>query len=181
MSDLYTPTYVPSGKEKAVFHTNKGDITIQLAGKDAPIHVANFIELAESGFYNDLKFHRYEPNFVIQGGCPHTRKYTSEELARGAQDVSKGVPGTGGPGHRIKGEWTSNPNNVHKDGTLAMARSQAPDSAGSQFYFCLGAQSFLDGGYTVFGDPLDEESLKVIHTLSKGDVIESVEIIDKKA
>ena len=179
MSDLYTPEYKPTGDEKAVFHTNKGDITVQLAGKDAPIHVGNFIELAESGFYNGLKFHRHEPNFVIQGGCPNTREYTSEELARGAQDRSKGIPGTGGPGHNIKGEWTTNPNNKHKDGTLAMARSQAPDSAGSQFYFCLGAQSFLDSNYTVFGDPFDEESLKVIHSLGKGDVIESVEITDK--
>ncbi len=181
MFNLYTPEYVPTGEEKAIFHTNKGDITVQLAGKDAPIHVGNFIELAESGFYNGLKFHRYEPNFVIQGGCPNSREYTSEELARGVQDYSRGMPGTGGPGHSIKGEWRTNPNNVHKDGTLAMARSQAPDSAGSQFYFCLGAQSFLDGNYTVFGDPVDEESLQVIHTLAKGDVIESIEIIGKAA
>lgn len=180
MSELYTPTYVPTGTEKAIFHTNKGDITVQLAGTDAPLHVGNFIELAEQGFYNNLKFHRYEPNFVIQGGCPNSRDYSSEELARGMQDRERGIPGTGGPGHRIKGEFGTNPNNKHKDGTLAMARSQSPDSAGSQFYFCLGAQSFLDSGYTVFGDPVDEESLKVIHTLAKGDVIESVEIIGKE-
>ncbi|MDR1358575.1 MAG: peptidylprolyl isomerase [Coriobacteriales bacterium] len=181
MTTLYTPEYLPTGEEKAVFHTNKGDITIQLAGKDAPIHVANFVELAQKGFYDGLKFHRYEPNFVIQGGCPNSREYSSEELARGVQDHARGVPGTGGPGHTIKGEWKTNPHNKHKDGTLAMARSQAPDSAGSQFYFCLGPQSFLDSNYTVFGDPLDEESLAVIHSLGKGDVIESVEIIDKAA
>lgn len=179
MSDLYTPEYVPTGEEKAIFHTNKGDIKVQLAGKDAPIHVGNFIELVNSGFYNGLKFHRHEPNFVIQGGCPNSREYSSEELARGAADHKRGIPGTGGPGHNIKGEWKTNPNNKHQDGTLAMARSQAPDSAGSQFYFCLGPQSFLDANYTVFGDALDDESLKVIHSLGKGDVIESVEILDK--
>jgi peptidyl-prolyl cis-trans isomerase B (cyclophilin B) len=181
MSDLHTPEYVPTGEEQAVFHTNKGDITVNLAGKDAPIHVGNFIELAEQGFYKDLKFHRYEPGFVIQGGCPHSREYTSEELARGVQDHRRGIPGTGGPGHHIKGEWLTNPNNKHKDGTLAMARSQSPDSAGSQFYFCLGPQSFLDPNYTVFGDPVDDESLRVIHSLAKGDVIESIDIIGKAA
>ncbi len=62
-----------------------------------------------------------------------------------------------------------------------MARSQMPDSAGSQFYFCLGPQSFLDANYTVFGNPANDESLKVIHTLAKGDVIESIEIINKEA
>ncbi|MCL2530384.1 MAG: peptidylprolyl isomerase [Coriobacteriia bacterium] len=178
MSTLYTPEYVPTGQEKAVFHTNKGDITVQLAGKDAPIHVGNFIELARQGFYNNLKFHRYEPGFVVQGGCPNSREYSSEELAQGRQDRSRGIPGTGGPGYNIKGEWRTNPNNKHKDGTLAMARSQMPDSAGSQFYFCLGPQSFLDANYTVFGDSLNDESLSVIHTLALGDVIESVEIID---
>ena len=173
---LYTPEYIPTGEEKAIFHTNKGDITVLLAGKDAPIHVGNFIELAEKGFYDGLKFHRYEPRFVIQGGCPHSRNYSSQELLWDDRDPSRGIPGTGGPGYGIKGEWTTNPNNIHRDGTLAMARSQMPDSAGSQFYFCLGRQAFLDSGYTVFGDPVDEESIKVIHTLAKGDVIESIEI-----
>jgi peptidyl-prolyl cis-trans isomerase B (cyclophilin B) len=152
-----------------------------LAGTDAPLHVGNFIELAEGGFYDGLKFHRHEPNFVIQGGCPHSRNYTSEELVHGAANPSKGIPGTGGPGHCIRGEWTVNPNNFHEDGTLAMARSQAPDSAGSQFYFCLGRQAFLNANYTVFGQPVDEESLRVIHSLVKGDVIESIEILNKVA
>ena len=181
MSDIYTPKYIPTGAEQAVIHTNKGSITVQLAGKDAPLHVGNFIELAENGFYDGLKFHRHEPNFVIQGGCPNSREYSSEELLSGAQDFQRGIPGTGGPGYCIKGEWTTNPNNKHKDGTLAMARSQAPDSAGSQFYFCLGQQSFLDPNYTVFGDTVNDESLKVIHSLTKGDVIESIEITGKSA
>ena len=82
--------------------------------------------------------------------------------------------GTGGPGYTIKQEYTTNPNNKHLDGTLAMARSQDPDSAGSQFYFCLGAQPFLDSGYTVFGQTI--EGLDVIGQLRVGDVIEHIEI-----
>ncbi len=173
MSDLYTPSYVPTGEEIAVVDTSKGVIRVQLAGKDAPIHVGNFVELANQGFYDGLKFHRYVPDFVIQGGCPYTRDMSPEEVASGRRGPS-GQPGTGGPGHQIKGEWATNPHNEHNDGTLAMARSQAPDSAGSQFYFCLGPQPFLDSNYTVFGDTI--EGLDVIHNLRAGDVINSITI-----
>mgnify|MGYP004479880609 FL=1 len=154
-SDLYTPEYKPTGDEIAVFTTNKGTIRVQLAGKDAPIHVGNFVELAQKGFYDGLTFHRYVPNFVIQGGDP------------------KGN-GTGGPGYRIQQEFTTNPNNSHEDGALAMARSSNPDSAGSQFYFCLGAQHFLDPNYTVFGQTL--EGFDTIAALRQGDTIESIVI-----
>ena len=140
MSDLYTPTYQPNGTEQAVFHTNKGDIRVQLAGKDAPVHGGNFVELSRAGFYNGTRFHRLEPGCVVQGGCQHSKQYSREELRQGVQDGARGIPGTGGPGYRINGEWQSNPRNSHQDGTLAMARSQAADSAGSQFYFCLGPQ-----------------------------------------
>jgi peptidyl-prolyl cis-trans isomerase B (cyclophilin B) len=170
---LYTPEYQPTGEEIAVIETSKGTIRVRLAGSDAPIHVANFVELAEKGFYDGLKFHRHEPGFVIQGGCPNTRTLTPDEV-RAGKPGPDGPAGTGNPGYSIKGEWTVNPHNQHRDGTLAMARSQMPDSAGSQFYFCLGAQPFLDSGYTVFGDALDEESLGVIHSLAKGDEIHSV-------
>ena len=152
---LYTPEYQPNGNEIAVITTNKGVIRVQLHGEDAPIHVGNFVELAQKGFYDGLTFHRYVANFVIQGGDPAGN-------------------GTGGPGYSIKGEWTTNPNNKHLDGTLAMARSRMPDSAGSQFYFCLGPQPFLDTDYTVFGDTL--EGLDVIHSLRQGDVMESIVI-----
>ena len=154
-SDLYTPEYKPTGDEIAVFTTNKGTIRVQLAGKDAPIHVGNFVELAQKGFYDGLTFHRYVPNFVIQGGDP------------------KGN-GTGGPGYRIKEEFTSNPRNSHDDGALAMARSSDLNSAGSQFYFCLGAQHFLDPNYTVFGQTL--EGFDTIAALRQGDTIESIVI-----
>ena len=82
--------------------------------------------------------------------------------------------GTGNPGYSIKEEFTTNPNNSHEDGALAMARSMDPNSAGSQFYLCLGAQPMLDSGYTVFGQTID--GMDVIGQLRVGDVIESVEI-----
>ncbi len=169
---LYTPKYKPTGQEIAVIKTSKGTIRVQLAGNDAPIHVGNFVELATKGYYDGLKFHRYVEGFVIQGGCPNTRDLTSEQVASGAS--SDPMPGTGGPGYSIKEEFSTNPNNVHKDGTLAMARSANPNSAGSQFYFCLGAQPFLDSGYTVFGDTI--EGLDVIWNLRAGDTIDSIEI-----
>ncbi|MDD7369289.1 MAG: peptidylprolyl isomerase [Berryella intestinalis] len=170
---LYTPEYQPTGEEVAVVVTSQGTIRVQLAGKDAPIHVGNFVELAQKGFYDDLKFHRYVPGFVIQGGDPKTREHSGEDVARLAGNPFAGL-GTGGPGYCIKGEFSTNPNNSHEDGALAMARSQDPDSAGSQFYFCLGAQHMLDSGYTVFGQTI--EGKDVIGKLRAGDVIESITI-----
>ena len=170
---LYTPEYKPNGNEIADIKTSKGTIRVKLAGEDAPIHVGNFVDLANKGFYDNVKFHRYVPGFVIQGGDPLTRDFTSEEVIEG---VNSGMSrfGTGGPGYSIKEEFTTNPNNVHKDGALAMARSQNPNSAGSQFYFCLGPQPMLDDGYTVFGETIDGKD--VIDQLRVGDVIESVTI-----
>ena len=170
---LYTPEYVPNGNEIAVITTSKGVIRVQLAGNDAPIHVGNFVELAQKGFYDNLKFHRYVEDFVIQGGCPNTRPLDSAQVAEAAGNPFAGL-GTGGPGYTIKEEFTTNPNNSHEDGALAMARSQHPDSAGSQFYFCLGAQHFLDPNYTVFGQTI--EGMDVIEQLRVGDVIENIVI-----
>ena len=170
---LYTPTYKVVGDEVAVFTTRKGTIRARLDGAGAPIHVANFCELAESGFYDDLKFHRYVPGFVIQGGCPNTRSMAPADVAAGKAGED-GMPGTGGPGYRIRQEFSTNPRNSHEDGALAMARSQNPDSAGSQFYFCLGPQHMLDSGYTVFGQTI--EGKDVIDNLRAGDVIESIRI-----
>ena len=149
---LYTPSYKPNGTEIAVFTTSKGKIRVLLMGNDAPIHVGNFVELAKQGFYDGLTFHRYVPQFVIQGGDPLGN-------------------GTGGPGYMIKEEFSTNPNNSHDAGALAMARSADPNSAGSQFYFCLGPQHGLDRGYTVFGQTI--EGYDVITKLRAGDIIES--------
>ncbi len=172
-SGLYTPKYIPSGDEIAVITTSQGVIRAQLAGKDAPITVGNFIELAQKGFYDGTRFHRYEPNFVIQGGDPNTKGVTDEAFAAAVESGQSGY-GTGGPGYFIKGEYTTNPNNHHLDGALGMARSQSPDSGGSQFYFCIGDQSFLDPNYTVFGQTL--EGKDVIAKLRAGDTIDSIVI-----
>jgi peptidyl-prolyl cis-trans isomerase B (cyclophilin B) len=155
---LYTPTYKPNGNEIAVITTPKGVIKFEFYAEDAPNHVAAFIELAQKGFYDGTKFHRVEPGFVIQGGDPLSK--TDDPMV-----------GTGGPGYRLAAEFNSRP---HLDGTVAMARSQDPDSAGSQFYICLGAQSFLDGNYTVFGQVV--EGMDVVRAITVGDVMESVTI-----
>ena len=175
---LYTPEYKPNGNEIAVLTTSKGTIRVQLAGNDAPIHVGNFVELSQKGYYDGLKFHRYVPGFVIQGGCPNTREMSPADVAAGKPGPF-GQPGTGGPGYRIKHEYDTNPRNSHVDGALAMARSAAPDSAGSQFYFCLGPQHGLDSGYTVFGTCV--EGFDVISELRAGDVINSVRIEHDRA
>ena len=179
---LYTPKYVPNGKEIAVIKTNKGTIRVRLYGKDAPINTANFIELARKGFYNRVRFHRLEPGFVLQGGDPQTKKLSKQQVINLVTRQNKGqyaqgepMVGTGGPGYVVKGEF--DPNNIvhkHVDGTLAAARTDDPDSAGSQFYFALAPIPALDGSYTVFGDTI--QGLKVVHALGVGDVIESITI-----
>ena len=170
---LHTPAYQLAGDEYATIETSKGTIRVKFDCAGAPIHVANFCELATMGFYDGLKFHRYVPGFVIQGGCPNTRDMTPEQVASG-QPGPDGMPGTGGPGWNIKEEYSTNPNNSHVDGALAMARSMDPDSAGSQFYFCLGPQHGLDSGYTVFGTTV--EGLDVISQLRAGDEIRRITI-----
>lgn len=170
---LHTPEYQLAGDEVAVIETTQGTIRVRLDCTGAPIHAANFCELSVMGFYDGLKFHRYVPGFVIQGGCPNTRDMTREQVAAGVPGPD-GQPGTGGPGWCIKEEFSTNPRNSHEDGALAMARSAMPNSAGSQFYFCLGPQHNLDSGYTVFGSTL--EGKDVIARLRAGDEILHVEI-----
>jgi len=132
--------------------TPHGDIVFRFCPDDAPLHCAAFMKLADDGFYNGLKFHRVEPGFVVQGGDP------------------KG-DGTGGPGYTLKAEFNSRP---HVRGTVAMARSSSPDSAGSQFYICLGDARFLDGQYTVFGQMT--EGFEALDAIRRGDVISTVTI-----
>lgn len=159
---LYTASYKPNGEEIAVIKTPKGVIKFTFYPKDAPNHVAAFIELAKKGFYDGTKFHRVEPGFVIQGGDPLSK--TDDPMV-----------GTGGPGYLLKAEFDPATNRQkHLDGTVAMARSNSPDSAGSQFYITLGPQPMLDGQYTVFGQVT--EGMDVVRSISVGDVMESVTI-----
>lgn len=136
----------------ARIHTKKGDIVFRFYPHDARQHSAAFIKLAREGFYDGLTFHRVEPGFVIQGGCP------------------KGN-GTGGPGYNLDAEFNALP---HSKGTVAMARAQSPNSAGSQFYVCLGDARFLDKQYTVFGQTVEGQD--VIDKIRVGDVMEKVTI-----
>jgi peptidyl-prolyl cis-trans isomerase B (cyclophilin B) len=126
-------------EQQAIIHTTLGDITLKLFPEVAPNHVNNFIELAKKSFYNGTTFHRVVPKFVIQGGDPNTK----------SPDRSR--HGMGGPGYQIKAEFNKKP---HRRGTLSMARSGHPDSAGSQFFICVADVPFLDGQYTVFGEVL---------------------------
>ena len=123
--------------QQAIIHTKLGDITLKFFPDVAPNHVNNFIELAQKGFYNGTTFHRVIPKFMIQGGDPNTKN----------PDRSK--HGMGGPGYSVKAEFNKKP---HKRGTLSMARSAHPDSAGSQFFICVADAPFLNRQYTVFGE-----------------------------
>ena len=131
-----------------------GIIKIEFFPDDAPETVKNFITLAKKGFYDGLAFHRVEPGFVVQGGDP------------------KG-DGTGGPGYKIKAEFNKQ---QHVRGVVAMARSQDPDSAGSQFYITLAPAHFLDGKYTVFGKVTS--GMNIVDNIKKGDKMKSVKIIE---
>ncbi len=130
--DTMADTTEKTGEENRIadIDTSMGTMTVELYEARAPDTTSNFIELANRGFYDGLTFHRVIDNFMIQGGDP------------------KG-DGTGGSEKTIKLE--THPELTHVDGTVAMARSQHPDSASSQFYICDGAQSQLDGDYAVFG------------------------------
>jgi peptidyl-prolyl cis-trans isomerase B (cyclophilin B) len=163
---MHVSTVQVTGTETAVMQTSKGSITLEFYPNDAPNTVASFIELAESGYYDGLKFHRVIPSFVAQGGDPLTRDMTVAQVQAGGGGV-----GTGGPGWNQKAEFNDR---KHETGTLAMARSQSPDSAGSQFYICLAPQPSLDGQYTVFGQVTD--GMDVVMSIGVGDVIESVTI-----
>ena len=132
-------TAVVSAQEIAVIETKFGKIEIQFFKDKAPAHVKNFKDLAKKGFYDGTIFHRVIPGFMIQGGDPNTK----------SDDRSN--HGMGGPGYSIKAEFNDTP---HKRGILSMARSQDPNSAGSQFYIVVKDSAFLDGQYTAFGKVL---------------------------
>ncbi len=130
-----------------VFETTKGTFMAEIFVNEAPVTGNNFMKLVRSGFYDGLKFHRVIPGFMAQGGDP------------------KG-DGTGGSNQTIPLEIK--PNLRHKLGTLAMARSQNPDSASSQFYIVNGEASFLDGQYAVFGSVLGS-GMDVVYQFAQGE------------
>ena len=125
--------------------TTAGTIRLDLDAKNAPGHVRNMVALAESGFYDGVGFHRIIKGFMIQGGCPEGT-------------------GTGGPGYKIPAEFNKTP---HEPGVLSMARTNDPNSAGSQFFICLERVPHLDNQYTAFGRTADAESLAVVKAIGE--------------
>jgi peptidyl-prolyl cis-trans isomerase B (cyclophilin B) len=141
-----------------VIHTSKGDLKVVFYDADAPGTVANFVKLANSGFYDGLTFHRVIPGFVIQGGCPNGT-------------------GAGGPGYSIPCE-TSGDNQHHDRGVLSMAHA-GKNTGGSQFFICHNRENtkHLDRHHTCFGKVI--EGLDVIDAIRAGDVIEKIDIIEE--
>jgi peptidyl-prolyl cis-trans isomerase B (cyclophilin B) len=131
------PATAADDKEVAVIKTDAGEMVLAFWPDVAPKTVENFKKLAKDQFYDGTAFHRIMKDFMIQGGDPKTK------------DASKEMEwGTGDPGYKIKAEFNAK---KHEPGVISMARSSDPDSAGCQFFICLGTPSFLDGKYTAFG------------------------------
>ncbi|MDI6792199.1 MAG: peptidylprolyl isomerase [bacterium] len=137
---MSTPNSKLKTEDLAVIETKWGKIVLRFFEEDAPGHVANFKKLAKEGFYDGTTFHRVIPGFMIQGGDPLSK------------DENRANDGAGGPGYSIKAEFNSRP---HLKGTLSMARSNDPNSAGSQFFICVAPARFLDGQYTAFGEVVE--------------------------
>jgi peptidyl-prolyl cis-trans isomerase B (cyclophilin B) len=129
---------VNNTEEVAVIKTSAGEIVLRFWTDVAPKTVENFKKLARQGFYDRTAFHRIVKGFMIQGGDPLTKNAAAMDQW-----------GTGGPGYKVKAEFNNRP---HVRGVISMARSQHPDSAGSQFFICLADARFLDGQYTAFGE-----------------------------
>ncbi len=144
-----------STNEVAIIQTTAGEMVVEFWPDVAPKTVENFKTLAKKGFYDGTAFHRVIKGFMIQGGDPLTKDAAAERSW-----------GTGGPGHQVKAEFNDRP---HVRGVLSMARSNDPDSAGSQFFICHGDPRFLDRQYTAFGKLIkgDDVLEKIATTATK--------------
>ena len=160
--------------EVAVIKTVAGDMVIEFWPDVAPKTVENFKTLAKKGFYDGTAFHRIIKGFMVQGGDPLTK-----------DDTKQNRWGTGDPGYKIKAEVHER---SHKRGVISMARSQDPDSAGSQFFICHGDPSFLDRQYTAFGkliqgdDVLEKLATTKVGSQDRPDKrqgVESIQIVDR--
>ena len=143
---------------KATINTNKGTINLDLFKDQVPLTVANFANLSNRGFYNNLTFHRVIDNFMVQAGCPNGT-------------------GAGGPGYEFQDEFVSELKH-DKPGTLSMANA-GPNSNGSQFFITHVETPWLDNNHTVFGCISDKESQNVINSIVQGDTITSINIDGK--
>ena len=143
---------------EAHINTNKGTIKLKLFHQETPITIANFINLANRGYYDNLNFHRVIDDFMIQGGCPHGT-------------------GIGGPGYQFADEF--HPDLKHdKAGKLSMANS-GPGTNGSQFFITHLATPWLDNNHTVFGEVIDDNSQDIVNKIEQGDQINTINIIGK--
>ena len=165
VSDKPAPAGSAGSKAPRVVITMEkaGDITLELFPKDAPKHVENFVSLAKKGFYDGQRVHRVEPNFVVQFGDPQSKTLPMDHPRMG----------TGDPGYKIKAEFNSR---KFERGVLGMARSQDPDSAGSQVYIMLGPAPFLNGKYTAFGQVT--KGMDVVDKIRVGDRITSIKVVN---
>lgn len=139
----------------ATIQTDKGDIHLQLFAKEAPVTVANFVNLAQKGFYDNLNFHRVIENFMIQGGCPEGS-------------------GRGGPGYRFRDEFTTSLK--HDGGGILSMANAGPNTNGSQFFITHTATPWLDGKHTVFGKILQDSDLDTVNNIRQGDKIKAIVI-----
>jgi peptidyl-prolyl cis-trans isomerase B (cyclophilin B) len=150
--------------KQATIETNKGTIVAELYDGEAPATVANFEKLANSGFYDGVKFHRVIPDFVVQGGDPYSK----------GGEHAKGPVGTGGPGWTIKCETKGNPHK-HEKGSLSMAHA-GKDTGGSQFFIVLSEPNtrHLNGVHTVFGKVT--QGLDVVDQIKANDTMTKVRV-----
>ncbi len=140
---------------QAAIETNKGTINLTLFADRVPFTVANFVNLAQRGYYSGLKFHRVIENFMVQGGCPLGT-------------------GTGGPGYKFEDEF--DPGLRHdRPGTLSMANS-GPNTNGSQFFITHVPTDWLDDKHSVFGVVVSDEDLAVVNRIAGGDQLKSIAI-----
>jgi peptidyl-prolyl cis-trans isomerase B (cyclophilin B) len=132
-----TDSGTTASNEVAIIQTSEGDMVVQFWKDSAPKTIENFKKLARSGFYNGTTFHRVKKGAMIQGGDPLSKDPAKEQQY-----------GEGGPGYTIKAEFNQH---SHQRGVISMARENEPDTAGSQFFICLGSVARWDGKYTTFG------------------------------
>ena len=142
---------------KITINTNKGSINLNLYPEKAPLTVANFINLAKKGYYDNLTFHRVIDDFMIQGGCPQGT-------------------GTGGPGYQFKDEFDDSLKH-DSPGILSMANA-GPGTNGSQFFITHLETPWLDNKHTVFGKVIDSKDQDVVNNITQGDSIVDINVID---
>lgn len=158
------PALAQSAPRAVVTMESGGKITLEFWPNVAPNHVKNFLDLASKGFYDGQRVHRVERGFVVQFGDPQSKTLSLDDRRMG----------TGGPGYTIKAEFNKRP---FDRGVLGMARTDDPNSAGSQVYIMLGPAHFLNGQYTAFGRV--QSGMDVVDKIKVGDRITSIRVVDR--